>query len=129
MKVLKNQGEVDDGVYDWMLLNGGKGWENNPVRFIYLLPSGKSINLFRRYHTRPSAARQLNSREPHNKSPTDHKSLALCAKAQSNARPPTALWQLPILSLQTPPLRTLRFQYHLRSRVFTVKVLMELVVH
>ncbi|GAA5871661.1 hypothetical protein JCM3774_003011 [Rhodotorula dairenensis] len=26
-KVLKNRGEVDDGVYDWQLLNGGKGWE------------------------------------------------------------------------------------------------------
>lgn len=31
MKALKNQGDVDDGVYDWMLLNGGKGWENNPT--------------------------------------------------------------------------------------------------
>ena len=26
-KVLKNRGEVEDGVYDWMLLNNGKGWE------------------------------------------------------------------------------------------------------
>ncbi|KZO97854.1 kinase-like protein [Calocera viscosa TUFC12733] len=26
-KVLKNLGEQEDGVYDWMLLNGGKGWE------------------------------------------------------------------------------------------------------
>ncbi|GAA5989391.1 hypothetical protein JCM10908_001288 [Rhodotorula pacifica] len=26
-KVLKNRGEVEDGVYDWMTLNGGKGWE------------------------------------------------------------------------------------------------------
>jgi casein kinase 1 len=33
MKILKNQGDTDDGVYDWMLLNGGKGWENNPVSF------------------------------------------------------------------------------------------------
>ncbi|CAG7846021.1 Casein kinase I homolog 2 [Serendipita indica DSM 11827] len=30
-KVLEVQGETDDGVYDWMLLNGGKGWENNPT--------------------------------------------------------------------------------------------------
>jgi casein kinase 1 len=28
-KVLRNAGEVEDGVYDWMLLNGGKGWEAN----------------------------------------------------------------------------------------------------
>ena len=26
-KVLKNRGEVEDGVYDWMLLNNGKGWQ------------------------------------------------------------------------------------------------------
>lgn len=26
-KVLKNLGETDDGIYDWMLLNNGKGWE------------------------------------------------------------------------------------------------------
>lgn len=26
-KVLKNQGEIEDGVFDWMLLNEGRGWE------------------------------------------------------------------------------------------------------
>ncbi|TIB13783.1 hypothetical protein E3P77_01134 [Wallemia ichthyophaga] len=26
-KVLKNSGQVEDGVYDWMLINNGKGWE------------------------------------------------------------------------------------------------------
>ncbi|VDC06784.1 unnamed protein product [Peniophora sp. CBMAI 1063] len=26
-KVLRNAGEQEDGVYDWMLLNNGKGWE------------------------------------------------------------------------------------------------------
>lgn len=26
-KVLSSLGEIDDGVYDWMLLNDGKGWE------------------------------------------------------------------------------------------------------
>lgn len=26
-KVLKSSGEAEDGVYDWMMLNGGKGWE------------------------------------------------------------------------------------------------------
>ncbi|CAE6413588.1 unnamed protein product [Rhizoctonia solani] len=29
-KMLKDAGEVDDGVMDWMLLNGGKGWEASP---------------------------------------------------------------------------------------------------
>lgn len=31
-KVLKNLGEQEDGIYDWMLLNNGKGWEAGPVR-------------------------------------------------------------------------------------------------
>ena len=26
-KVLQSSGEPEDGVYDWMMLNGGKGWE------------------------------------------------------------------------------------------------------
>lgn len=30
-KALKNLGETEDGVYDWMLLNGGKGWEAGSV--------------------------------------------------------------------------------------------------
>ncbi|CAG8529556.1 21540_t:CDS:2 [Rhizophagus irregularis] len=30
-KVLKNSNEVEDGVYDWMLLNGGKGWEASSI--------------------------------------------------------------------------------------------------
>lgn len=33
-KVLKNIGEVDDGVFDWMLLNGGKGWEASAVSIL-----------------------------------------------------------------------------------------------
>lgn len=28
-KVLNTLGEEDDGIYDWMLLNDGKGWEVN----------------------------------------------------------------------------------------------------
>ena len=31
-KALKAAGEDEDGVYDWMLLNGGKGWEASVVR-------------------------------------------------------------------------------------------------
>lgn len=31
-KVLKTLGEPDDGIFDWMLLNGGKGWEAGNVR-------------------------------------------------------------------------------------------------
>ncbi|KAI8065416.1 kinase-like domain-containing protein [Gongronella butleri] len=31
-KSLKNVGELDDGVYDWCLLNNGKGWETLPKK-------------------------------------------------------------------------------------------------
>jgi len=35
-KVMKTLGEVDDGVFDWMLLNNGKGWEAGSVRITHL---------------------------------------------------------------------------------------------
>lgn len=28
---LSNSGEMDDGVYDWMMLNNGQGWESSGV--------------------------------------------------------------------------------------------------
>lgn len=31
LTALKNNGDEDDGTYDWMLLNNGKGWETNGV--------------------------------------------------------------------------------------------------
>lgn len=36
-KVLKTTGDQDDGVYDWMLLNNGKGWEAGHVSAIFSL--------------------------------------------------------------------------------------------
>ena len=38
-KVLKNIGEQDDGVYDWMLLNNGKGWEAGSVCDLATIPA------------------------------------------------------------------------------------------
>jgi len=38
-KALKSTGEVEDGVYDWMLLNGGKGWEASSVSSVALCSS------------------------------------------------------------------------------------------
>ena len=32
-RVLKTLNEPEDGVFDWMLLNNGKGWEAGHVRF------------------------------------------------------------------------------------------------
>jgi casein kinase 1 len=31
VKVLRSAGEVDDNMFDWKLLNSGKGWEANAV--------------------------------------------------------------------------------------------------
>ncbi|KAF9570089.1 casein kinase I [Mortierella alpina] len=57
-KALKSMNEVEDGVYDWMLLNNGKGWEseldyssNNPLH-----PSAN--------HHHADPARHHSSRDP-----------------------------------------------------------------
>ncbi|KAF9130201.1 casein kinase I [Mortierella sp. 14UC] len=62
-KALKSMNEVEDGVYDWMLLNNGKGWEseadyssNNPLHH-------QSAN-----HHHASDARHHTSRDPHSQS-------------------------------------------------------------
>lgn len=36
-KVLKTLGEPEDGVFDWMLLNSGKGWEASNACFLFML--------------------------------------------------------------------------------------------
>lgn len=37
-KALKSMNEVEDGIYDWMLLNNGRGWESEvDVRFTLLI--------------------------------------------------------------------------------------------
>lgn len=35
-KVLNSMGETDDGIYDWMLLNDGKGWEVSYCYSLYM---------------------------------------------------------------------------------------------
>lgn len=54
-KVLKTLGEPEDGVFDWMLLNGGKGWEAGNVRVSdmmlmasMLTPQSRRLRLFSR---------------------------------------------------------------------------------
>jgi len=37
---MKNNGDEDDQVYDWMLLHGGKGWQTNGVSLATLVISG-----------------------------------------------------------------------------------------
>ena len=34
-KVLKGVHEPEDSIFDWMLLNGGKGWEYTQVSFYF----------------------------------------------------------------------------------------------
>lgn len=56
-KVLKNSGEAEDGVYDWMLLNNGKGWEAG-VGFSTLSLVGFRLTCFTRTgHLRRPARR------------------------------------------------------------------------
>ena len=43
-KVMKTIGEPEDGVYDWMVLNGGKGWEASAVCFASHLTIPKGLN-------------------------------------------------------------------------------------
>ena len=56
-KVLKNVGEQDDGIYDWMLLNNGKGWEAGNVcnsrstGNLYIIPVSDR-HLLRYWHKR-----------------------------------------------------------------------------
>lgn len=48
-KMLKDAGEVDDGVMDWMLLNGGKGWEasvRTPRYGMCLISRGLTSHIF-----------------------------------------------------------------------------------
>lgn len=50
-KVLKTLGEPEDGVFDWMLLNNGKGWEAGNVSFdVRILHSVTLIIENRRLH-------------------------------------------------------------------------------
>jgi hypothetical protein len=58
-KVLKNIGEQDDGIYDWMLLHNGKGWEAGKVcdsptiANLYIIPfSDRRLRCWHR-HTQP----------------------------------------------------------------------------
>jgi hypothetical protein len=44
-KALEGTGEVEDGIYDWMLLNNGKGWQANSVSFTKTCPAVDFIPL------------------------------------------------------------------------------------
>jgi len=62
-KVLKTLGEPDDGVFDWMLLNGGKGWEaSQRVKVsLFLLSSARRVlivlsEFFKSAHSSPGAS-------------------------------------------------------------------------
>ncbi|KAF9179521.1 casein kinase I [Haplosporangium sp. Z 767] len=59
-KALKSMNEVEDGVYDWMLLNNGKGWEAE-------LDYSSNHPLYQQAgnHHHASDARHHTSRDPH----------------------------------------------------------------
>lgn len=45
-KVLKTTGDQDDGIYDWMLLNNGKGWEAGHVCLVLVSDDHETRLLF-----------------------------------------------------------------------------------
>lgn len=44
-KVLKTLSEPEDGVFDWMLLNNGKGWEAGHVRLFTLIITSSATDI------------------------------------------------------------------------------------
>ncbi|MBW0506932.1 hypothetical protein O181_046647 [Austropuccinia psidii MF-1] len=63
-KVLKNTGETEDGVYDWMILNNGKGWEAGSTSHNHLYPAGQTNQYDNRHH-RSSRDRERERAERH----------------------------------------------------------------
>ncbi|EFP75765.1 casein kinase I [Puccinia graminis f. sp. tritici] len=63
-KVLKNTGETEDGVYDWMILNNGKGWEASSTNHAHLHPGGAAHQYDNRHH-RSSRDRERERTERH----------------------------------------------------------------
>ncbi|SCZ96744.1 BZ3500_MvSof-1268-A1-R1_Chr4-1g06677 [Microbotryum saponariae] len=52
-KVLKNSGEAEDGIYDWMMLNNGKGWEAGQTSSSLLAQAGNNAAYDNRHHRQP----------------------------------------------------------------------------
>ena len=62
-KVLKTLGEPEDGVFAWMLLNGGKGWEASNVRRLFSSSALVIITETSSQHTSPGASTPHRDRE------------------------------------------------------------------
>jgi casein kinase 1 len=81
-KVLKNASEVEDGVYDWMLLNSGKGWEAGHVRIIR--SSRAALDAYR-----PQSASQVLAQAHANAgTPTPHRERREDRERRTSRRPP-----------------------------------------
>jgi casein kinase 1 len=106
-KVLKNSSEIEDGVYDWMMLNGGKGWESGSSSVTMSLSLAHSALADicarpARHHLRTCLPHPTNREAPvhaptklasHTASPNNRQALAshsphqrLCGRGRSNAR-------------------------------------------
>ncbi|KAI8461512.1 CK1/CK1/CK1-G protein kinase, partial [Phakopsora pachyrhizi] len=64
-KVLKNTGDVEDGVYDWMILNNGKGWEAGSANHNHLYHGGGQTAQYDSRHHRSSRDRERERAERH----------------------------------------------------------------
>ncbi|KAI8394236.1 kinase-like domain-containing protein [Radiomyces spectabilis] len=65
-KALKNTGEKEDGVYDWMLLNNGKGWE--------------TIQQAHQHHPKDTTANQTARQDTHGANQAPRQKQGLLAK-------------------------------------------------
>lgn len=82
-KVLKTLGEAEDGVYDWNLLNGGKGWEASVINHRERERERRAEERERRH--RESAAQAAAAQNAASASPSQSQS-PLQAQAQAQAQ-------------------------------------------
>jgi casein kinase 1 len=90
-KVLKTTGEQDDGIYDWMLLNNGKGWEAGHVRPVLSyypenacsLPLKTPSQILAQAHANAGTP-QTPQREPREHRSRDHRRVSRQAMQEGN---------------------------------------------
>ncbi|KAF9000714.1 kinase-like protein [Cyathus striatus] len=82
-KVLRTLGEPEDGIYDWMLLNSGKGWEAGNASSTPATPHREHRR------DREHGARRASRQVPDGTTPNQLVLSPAQAHVKSNRRPPT----------------------------------------
>ncbi|KAI8085170.1 kinase-like domain-containing protein [Halteromyces radiatus] len=84
-KAIKNAGEVDDNVYDWCLLNNGKGWETLPKRSNQRHPQQQ--------HQHTTTRKQVDKQQSNKHTNERHSQPLHHATAQDHQRKKKTPWQ------------------------------------